>query len=105
MAVDVDEAGGDLEPARVDHALGLARAHVADRGDRVAYDRDVAREGGSTRPVEHGASLQHEVERGRRLDASGAPGRHRGESRPPVLQETAACRGSGHGTSAGWPPF
>src|SRR5262249_56453735 len=68
VRVDVDPAGRDDQPARVDLATALA-GDVPGGGDAIAVDRDVAGARRRARAVDDGAPAQDEI-----VHAKGLPG-------------------------------
>ena len=60
VAVDVDEAGGDVEPGRID--LGRRGGDVSDRDDALAGDAESAAIGRPAGAVDHAAVPDRDVE-------------------------------------------
>ena len=61
VAVQVDEAGRDDQPRRIED-LGPCRVvDAADLGDAAAGDADIGDDPRQARPVDHGAVLDHDV--------------------------------------------
>jgi hypothetical protein len=64
VCLDVDEPGGDDEPAGVDHAVGGALVARRDRHDAAAADRDIGRDRRGTGAGEHLSTAYDDVRRG-----------------------------------------
>ena len=104
LAEHVDEAGRDHVVAGVDAARRRRLGEIADGGDVVALDADVAAEPGRAGAVHDAAARDDEVERGRRLRPHGRRGQqsaaHRHRRQDPVhsahldgrrIERTRAC--------------
>src|SRR5690606_23469050 len=92
VRMDVHEAGGDGEAARVDLVAAGAEPG-ADRGDPAGEDPDVEAVGGERGAAQDGAPAEHEVE----LAAPGQPEGRREREGARTLQEVAS---GGHGANA-----
>lgn len=60
MGVEVDEAGRDHEPGRIDHPLGAAE-RGADGGDLAVHDRHIANCVHSARGIHNTAARDHQT--------------------------------------------
>ena len=62
MGMQIDEAGRDDQPARVNHLLGEARGASADLRDFAVFDPDVAAIARYPRAIDDGAAFDLNVE-------------------------------------------
>ena len=84
VAVDVDEAGRDVEAGDVEVERRPLLRQIADARDEAAGDRDVRADARQSGSVEHGAVAQDDIERG-------SWGLRRRENAAKHDEQTCAC--------------